>query len=932
MEFLSNASSQQEPPLGIEDWNLGQNLLQSQVSSSRVAQRPVNGNTGCFRAQCYCDARRCKRPSGWQRFGSFTVPGSVGQSSNVSMDTAVPSTDVFIVWGLEQQTSNDASASGLTFQAALNWADPQLLPREAVKAALAQVAAFPGVQQDGWRDEAEVAGWAPLDPMSVEDVAVAPDTCVEHLELHGCAMVREVLRPEACECLKDFVDKELQRERRHLERLNLGSVRERQHRWDLKLPLAPTVRDALREVTQNLEKLLVGTVELDAGLVELSCLISDPSAVRQNVHVDTGGWKTRCAPLLTVFVALQEVTEAMGPTVVFPGTHDDPYLQQNSRLLHCGGANLLAGGSRRRLFYMTWQKPKNTNHGSTYSILDALAGRYDLRHVVRRTPTVEAIAEVDEERIALEISAKKKETSPRFGDETVNRADPGAMLDFALRLRQEGDPGAVEWLRATGRKGHPLACMHLAEMYCLGELGLETNYEAAEELRKFAFGLFSHLADRSETKPRLQEFLENHTEVQREQLRTCEATPPEMEVLSRKCFASDFKTWLESKGERYPVKPSELYAERLQEFAEEHGREKEWRAILRARTEEFPFRIRRYFWRAPTGGLAGTVARLRVPRDTPRQQLQEGWQHYMSLRTLFGVGRQRAHKPAHNWGQSFERDGLDLGRVSRNQRMAPWRSQAWTALEAITEEEELQLLQAATNEVALLLVMMLALWTCLFTFSLRMALAGACAGGFGILMFFLCQPFGPQSAALQLLCLLLLVTTLVAPASRFLFFYSGARNGPSKRVKNEKSTSFEIEESALLKLENLCRWEARLGANSSTQRREDAAQEPKEVRQEAIPRSQTQRFVSLAAEDPQLQKEKEEQQRRAQAAGPLEQFMEGIPVTMKQIKTPLVESELLTPSWLFTQEASKTSERLDQFTCLCSLLRLRKFCRHVALL
>lgn len=26
-----------------------------------------------------------------------------------------------------------------------------------------------------------------------------------------------------------------------MERLNLGSVRERQHRWDLKLPLAPTV-------------------------------------------------------------------------------------------------------------------------------------------------------------------------------------------------------------------------------------------------------------------------------------------------------------------------------------------------------------------------------------------------------------------------------------------------------------------------------------------------------------------------------------------------------------------------------------------------------------------------------------------------------------------------------------------------------------------
>ena len=54
---------------------------------------------------------------------------------------------------------------------------------------------------------------------------------------------------------------------------------------------------------------------------------------------------------------------------------------------------------------------------------------------------------------------------------------------------------------------------------------------------------------------------------------------------------------------------------------------------------------------------------------------------------------------------------------------------------------------------------------------------------------------------------------------RQLFGCFACAPGPSKRVKNEKSTSFEIEESALLKLENLCRWEARLGANSSTQRR-----------------------------------------------------------------------------------------------------------------
>lgn len=62
-----------------------------------------------------------------------------------------------------------------------------------------------------------------------------------------------------------------------------------------------------------------GTVGLDASLVELSCLITDCGAPRQNVHVDTGGWKTACAPLLTVFVALQDIQEAMGPTQVLLG-------------------------------------------------------------------------------------------------------------------------------------------------------------------------------------------------------------------------------------------------------------------------------------------------------------------------------------------------------------------------------------------------------------------------------------------------------------------------------------------------------------------------------------------------------------------------------------------------------------------------------------
>ncbi|CAE7770997.1 trt7 [Symbiodinium pilosum] len=384
--------------------------------------------------------------------------------------------------------------------------------------------------------------------MTPDDIKLSADNCIGHLEQHGCGLVRDVLSPDLCKRLQALVDDHLEAaqsaisaesdadRRQNLLQQHFGTVRDRQHRWDLKLPLSETVEEAVRQAVQALRCLLYGTVQADGVLVELSCLITDPGAPRQNVHVDTGGWKTACAPLLTVFIALQDISPEMGPTILFPGTHDDPYLQQwlsimpgaerspeqfgggqhatcqqgsavlmNSRLLHCGGSNLPAesGGSRRRLFYMTWQKPGNTNHGSTYTIRDDLVGKFRaldfLSHPLRCSLTAK------EDRIGLEVLAKRKD-------------DIQAMLEFAICLRREEDPGAVEWLRATGRKGHPLACMHLAEMYCLGELGLETNYDAADELRKFALGIFDHLADRSDSKPSFQEFLDKHAGVFRQDL------------------------------------------------------------------------------------------------------------------------------------------------------------------------------------------------------------------------------------------------------------------------------------------------------------------------------------------------------------------------------------------------------------------------------
>lgn len=61
----------------------------------------------------------------------------------------------------------------------------------------------------------------------------------------------------------------------------------------------------------------------DAILHELSCLISDPGSQRQVLHPDTPYIDDRDRPaVLTCFVALQDITIDMGPTVWLPQTHN----------------------------------------------------------------------------------------------------------------------------------------------------------------------------------------------------------------------------------------------------------------------------------------------------------------------------------------------------------------------------------------------------------------------------------------------------------------------------------------------------------------------------------------------------------------------------------------------------------------------------------
>ena len=177
-----------------------------------------------------------------------------------------------------------------------------------------------------------------------------------------------------------------------------GTVRARTSRHDLKLTLDPPVTDTLAEALVVLGPLLCGMLECDDPyLAALGAVGSTEGAPRQLIHSDT-----RCfeAPeLLTVFIALQDIDEQMGPTTFLPRTansaahaamlessHKDKLLSDgpirlgtmpigastlyDTRLLHGGGAN--TSHRSRWLFYATFATSRsiaNEIHGQQYTVL-----------------------------------------------------------------------------------------------------------------------------------------------------------------------------------------------------------------------------------------------------------------------------------------------------------------------------------------------------------------------------------------------------------------------------------------------------------------------------------------------------------------------------------------------------------------------------------
>jgi len=222
------------------------------------------------------------------------------------------------------------------------------------------------------------------------------------LQKNGVARINSVLSQSTAEALLKYVDEEKIRSE---EEVASGEVPQlsrftrvllKSNRCDLLLPF-DTNNDAIMRAlyellgngkSSNLGKVgsvIESTLSSDAELYEFACLISDPGSNRQVIHPDIahqGDKQKRTGPLLTCFVALQDIDNMMGPSEFLPGTNtaeyhkllndhslrDDMLKQVPTKIsllnegdcsifdattLHAGTAN--RSDKRRRLFYFTFR-------------------------------------------------------------------------------------------------------------------------------------------------------------------------------------------------------------------------------------------------------------------------------------------------------------------------------------------------------------------------------------------------------------------------------------------------------------------------------------------------------------------------------------------------------------------------------------------------
>jgi len=253
------------------------------------------------------------------------------------------------------------------------------------------------------------------------------------LKEDGVVCIENVLPADLCDELRSYVLDDLLGNNNN-NKNHFADVLLRKNRCDLTLPLSSVVLRGLHAalvespVGATMDILLSSTNHnaMDCELYELSCLVSQPGSDRQTIHPDTPCASKNEQPVLyTCFMALQDITIDMGPTVFLPKTHtlemhtqfqqdDDHVLVKDgdespkdvllrtnpiqlgllskgtvaifdSRLLHAGTAN--QSQTDRALFYCSFKNPTLPSAGNPGSIRPELVGQLTLGEITKDVVT-----------------------------------------------------------------------------------------------------------------------------------------------------------------------------------------------------------------------------------------------------------------------------------------------------------------------------------------------------------------------------------------------------------------------------------------------------------------------------------------------------------------------------------------------------------------
>ena len=281
-------------------------------------------------------------------------------------------------------------------------------------------------------------------------------------------------------------------------------------RCDLLLPLKgwPGLQRALHEMLGASNHLLSSALGSalggdDATLYELAALISEPGSARQPVHPDNPYQDH--PPLLTTFVALQDITAEMGPTTFVPGSHTaavharyddvltgggrDALLSTSpsavallragdaalfdSRCLHCGGANSATDGDGTRvILYVSFRNPRATEPIGNVGSMREDIPRMDLAEL--------------RSKLAAAVDNDNDDGVDPFDDDLEERqlrlaaegGDAGAQLRLGVQCYLgEGGGGevnldlaaAVRWFELAAAQGLAQAQFNAGACYSTGE-------------------------------------------------------------------------------------------------------------------------------------------------------------------------------------------------------------------------------------------------------------------------------------------------------------------------------------------------------------------------------------------------------------------------------------------------------------------------------